>query len=1049
MRNSFKIFLFSIASLILICVVGVLLLLRHQDSLVQRAIGNVNLQFDGYLELEDSHIAPFANFPYISIDLENVRFYESKDKSQTPLYQAKDIYLGFSLIKLLRGNYQLEKIRIQEGFLNVIAYPNGEINLLLAKGIQSTPTDSLESEFQFDVKTLLLEDFSLMYKDQISGQDLIAKIQALESKISVSEDHFFIDLIGDLILDIDQNKEHTFFSNKAVHLNLELDFNQTSQLLEITPSYLDLEESRFGVSGTVDLDDDFLCNLKLEGQKPNFDLFAAFAPKEVGDALKAYQNEGDIYFLGTVKGKAANGNTPALSVEFGCENAWFLNPDVNKRVEDMRFKGYLTNGADRSLETSEIQLKNFYFKPEKGDFEGTFLIRNFNDPFVNVDVHANLDLEFLSEFFGVEILDQLRGEVRVDMHFNEIGDLNLPFDDTSHLREGIDSEITVKNLSFKLPNHPIPIRDANMRAQMRSGAVVLDTLSFKLGDSDFTAKGTMTDFPALFHGLDSPIQASFLASSKLLKFNELFANDSTISDSTAEEITDFSIKLAFSTTGKQLSYFEHLPQGEFFIEDFYAKLKHFPHTFHDFHADVLIGKESLELIDFSGEIDETDFHFSGLVENYPKWFKDVTKGESSFEFDLTSQELHLNDLLSYQGKNYLPEEYRKEELKDLKLHGKVDLHYDSLFQSADFYLTELSTKMQIHPLKLERFNGRVHYENDHLLVENFSGEMGESDFTVNLSWYTGVDSTLRKRDNLFELTSSKLDLDALMNYNIESSQQVNHDSAFNIFEIPFSDLQVNVSVKELNYHSFWLEDFSFSGRITTDHFIYLDGLEVHTSDGVLAMSGYFNGTDPNQIYFSSQMKADKLDLDKLMVKFSNFGQDYLINENLHGKVSGTIDSKFLVYPDLTPILEKSSATLDLTVYDGSLVNFTPLQAMSSYFKDKNLNLVRFDTLQNTFNLDNGVLEIPKMNINSSLGFMEISGKQSLDYKMEYYLRIPLKLVTKAGFQSLFGGKNAEEVDPDQEDAIQYRDADKRVRFVNINLTGTPDDYNITLRKAKN
>ena len=1048
MRKPLKIFLLIFTPLLLVSFFLLGILFSHQDRLVQNAIQRINEQYDGFLELEDSHIAPFANFPYISIDLENVSFYESKTKDKPPLYQASDIYLGFNLLDLLRGYYHLEKIRIQNGHLDVIQYPNGDINILLAKGIDQTSSNSLESEFNVDVKELLIENFTLLYEDQNTGQDIVSKINSLTSQIQVSEEHFYIDLLGDLILDVDQNKQHTFFSDKAISLNLEIDFNQATQIIEITPSYIELEGSRLGVAGTLDLDDDLNTNLKLEGQKPNFDLFAAFAPKEVGDALKAYQNEGDIYFIGTVIGKAANGNMPAIDVEFGCENAWFLNPGVNKRVDDMRFSGYFTNGEERSLESSEIQLKNFYVKPEKGSFQGTFFIKNFKDPFINVDLHADLDLEFLSEFFNVEILDELRGEVTIDMHFKEISDLAFAFDESAPLKNGIDSEIIVRNLNFKLPNHPIPISNANMRGVMRSGAVVLDTLSFNLGENDFNFKGTLSDFPAVFHGYKTPVKASFLASSKKIKFKEVLAFDPALADSTIEEISDFSIKLAFETTGDQLSNFEYLPKGEFYIEDFYGKLAHYPHTFHDFHADVIIDEENLVLKDFSGEIDQTDFHFTGLIENYPKWFQPITKGESSFEFDLTSNFLHPSDLLTYQGTNYLPEEYRNEEFVDLKLHGKLDLHYDSLFQSADFYLTELSTKMKLHPLKLEKFNGRVHFEDEHLLVENFSGKMGKSDFLLNLTWYTGQDPVLQKRDNVFKLTSSKLDLDALMNYNASANTKTQHDSAFNIFEVPFSDFKFSVSVQELNYHTFWLEDFSFSGRMTPDHFIYLDNMEVHTADGKLNVKGYFNGSNPKEIYFSSKMNAEKLDLDKLMVKFENFGQDYLINQNLHGKISGTIDSKFLVYPDLTPIIEKSSAKMDLTVHNGSLVNFTPLQAMSSYFKDKNLNLVRFDTLQNTFNLQNGVLEIPRMTINSSLGFMEISGKQGLDLTMDYYLRIPLGLVTKAGFQSLFG-KKQEEIDPEREDAIVYKDQDKRIRFVNLNLTGTPEDYKIALRKEKN
>jgi len=164
-------------------------------------------------------------------------------------------------------------------------------------------------------------------------------------------------------------------------------------------------------------------------------------------------------------------------------------------------------------------------------------------------------------------------------------------------------------------------------------------------------------------------------------------------------------------------------------------------------------------------------------------------------------------------------------------------------------------------------------------------------------------------------------------------------------------------------------------------------------------------------------------------------------------LSGQVESNMLVHPDLTPVVNQSEAKMDLEIINGVLVNFAPMQAMSAYFKDKNLNMVRFDTLRNTLVFKNGALFIPDMNVNSSLGFMEISGRQSLDMQMEYYLRIPLKMVTQAGFHMLFG-KKKEEVDPDQVDAIEPVDKEKKIRFMNLKITGTPEDYKVHLGKAK-
>jgi hypothetical protein len=165
-------------------------------------------------------------------------------------------------------------------------------------------------------------------------------------------------------------------------------------------------------------------------------------------------------------------------------------------------------------------------------------------------------------------------------------------------------------------------------------------------------------------------------------------------------------------------------------------------------------------------------------------------------------------------------------------------------------------------------------------------------------------------------------------------------------------------------------------------------------------------------------------------------------------LSGRVTSLFHVHPDLTPILNEGEAHLDIAITEGSLVNFAPLQAMSGFFKDKNLNNVRFDTMRNKLDLVNGTLNIPAMTINSSLGFIEMEGKQSLDLKMDYLIRVPLQLVTQVGFQALFAGTRKEEVDPDQENAIQYRDQNKRVRFLNVRVSGTPDDYTFALGKRK-
>lgn len=1032
---------------LLIGAAAVIGIYKNQRALTQMALESINEQFGGQLVIEDSYVALFAQFPYISIDLKGVRFFETKAMDTAPIYQAEDVYLGFDIIEVIKGNFQVQSIKVAKGSLDLIKYEDGSINLLKAKNMDGEQEPS-EEALAFELKELRFDGFSLSFLDETMGQQLISEIGKLKSLIRLSDEGVFVDVVTDMVLNVVKDGNPTFFANKSITLDWELDYRSAQNLVQISPSSLGIQDALFTVEGTVNLDDDFDTDIKIYGEKPDFSIFAAFAPEEVAETLKRYQNRGEIYFLGTIRGKAGNGSMPAIAVEFGCENAYFVNTLAEKRVDDLRFTGFYTNGKDRSLKTSELRLQQFSAKPEEGEFQGQLVIRNFEDPFIKVNLHADLDLEFLGQFFEIEGLRRIRGNVLLDMDFDELIDLEMPSDQLARLKEGLDSELTLRNLSFEVPGFPHPITNANGHAIMENGQIKLDFLRFKVGGSDFEFSGMLSDFPAVFHGWDAPVTASLQAKSNKMIFSELLAFDPTLADSTDEELSDFSVSFSLDTQGSELVNFEYLPQGKFKVEDLYGKLKDYPHAFHDFDVLIAIDADRLVVENFRGYIDTSDFRFSGILTNYDKWFKDVKTGKSRFDFDMRSESLVVRDLLSYNGENYLPDDYRDEVLREFGLKGSLDLNYDTVFKSADLVIERLDGKLNVHPLKLEAFSGRLHFEKGNVLVQKFGGKMGQSDFELDLAYFSGKDTTQKVRENHLAFRAKALDLDALLNYDPYTTEPVSHADTFNIFELPFSHMTFMADIERVNYHTYWFEDLRARLRTTPDHYLYVDTLSVRLADGSLAMNGYFNGSDSSNIYFHSTMVADKLDLDRLLVKFDNFGQDVMINENLHGKVSGTIVSKFLVHPDLTPIVEKSEAKMDLVVYDGSLVNFTPLQAMGSYFRDRNLNIVRFDTLQNTFDLRNGVLHIPKMNINSSLGFIEMSGRQSLDLNMDYFIRIPLGLVTQVGFRSLFGGKGREEVDPDQEDAIVFRDQNRRVRFVNLNISGDPENFRVTLGRDR-
>ena len=113
--------------------------------------------------------------------------------------------------------------------------------------------------------------------------------------------------------------------------------------------------------------------------------------------------------------------------------------------------------------------------------------------------------------------------------------------------------------------------------------------------------------------------------------------------------------------------------------------------------------------------------------------------------------------------------------------------------------------MHLHPMRFENFNGRLHYEDEYVLVEKFHGKIGRTVFDVDASYYLGEDPAIRKRDNHLHLDANYIDFDQLFSFNLEAEDSPKkqsekattedvpeHTEAFNIYELPFTDMEIDV-----------------------------------------------------------------------------------------------------------------------------------------------------------------------------------------------------------------------------------------------------------------
>lgn len=1046
--------------LVPIVLVGVLILYiqSNQSDIIKSEIEKLNREHQGLILVGDSELSLFNNFPYISVKVYDVQIFETKEDNAPVIMDVKDIYIGFNLQDILKGNYDIQSLKVEEGVFNMVIHEDNTTNI----GNSLTSTAETEtSSTNVHFKKIQFKNLDIHTLDEATNTDIEKFIYTGQGGFTLKDSIIAGHIDTDFELNVIKNGDTTFIRKKHFEIHTDIEFNEYTGVLDIQPSGVVMENGDFELEGSIDTKNNLDLDLLIKGTKPNFDMLVAFAPVDVIPFLEKYNNAGKIYFNASIEGPTIKGNKPFINADFGASQAFLENPTSDKKIDDMGFKGHFTNGKNRDASTMEFSLTNMTASLEKGEFKGSLFVKNFNSPEVDMQIESNFNLNFIAEFFELEQVQDASGEVSVKMNFHDIIDIDKPEKALQKLNQAYFAQLMIKDLSLNAKNLPAPIDTLNVNLMMNGKKATLKKFDLSMGNTDLSISGSLSDLPAIVHHTNTPIEAHFDITSKYLDIAELtgYSKQDSIQTGFDEQVENLSLGLSFKASAKDFIESKHLPKGEFFIDSLFADFKHYPHTLHNSHADILIDSLDLKIVDFTVDIDDSDFHLTGMVHDYAFWMQPELNGDVDLDMNLTSNKVRLEDIFSYKGENYVPEEYRHEAFDNLALHFTSSMHYkDSALNSIDLTLDKLTAKMKLHPLRFHDFIGNIKYADQHIVIKDFHGEIGTTNFNFDLNYYLGKNQQIKKRDNYLEVKANYIDYDALFKFDLnppkptevvasKTTDVKEHANAFNIYELPFTDMRFKMDIKHFIYHRLDLQNIKAEVRTTPNHYMYIDTLHMDAAAGNIQLSGYFNGSDPKHIYMQPDLIMNNVDLDKLLFKFENFGQDHLVTENLQGKITSRIKGKVRVYPDMVPDLDQSTLEIDVKVLNGRLKNYDPMLALSDYTKNKNLRNIRFDTLQNSLNIEKGKIHIPNMTIESTLGHMELSGTHDSNQNIEYYLRIPLKTAMKAGWRKLFGRKK-KTTDNDQEDEIVEVDPNKKIRYLNVKIKGTVDDYKVSLGKKK-
>lgn len=492
-------------------------------------------------------------------------------------------------------------------------------------------------------------------------------------------------------------------------------------------------------------------------------------------------------------------------------------------------------------------------------------------------------------------------------------------------------------------------------------------------------KNYLLDLAVKGDDIDLPAALSLLPSS--------YTSDISDFKSTGEFYIDGTIKGLFgdSVTPDVITKFG-IQSGTFGRKDGSVKLKDI--TMDGIFSNVK-GNDGIQINSFKASSEKSKFTGSFLMKNFdhPKY---GTKLSGHIDMAELQEVLAIDTIEKTSGTLDLAFEASGSPAKGASLTAK-DFRAFKTSGSATF--TEGVFKLKGQSFQVDSINGKLLFDGNNVAAQGFFLRAGNSDVSMNASVKNLLGYLFTEKEVLDisgKLVSKNLDLNKLLNSE-KAQDKHQEDTAYRLVMPERLRLNLNTVVNHAVFRKFEAKDLDGVVRLNNQR-LTADPISFKSMDGSFTGSGMIDGTREDSLLITCNADIQSVNIYKLFYQMENFGQgdDTTITcNNVRGNLSSRVNFASLWGNDLNVNEKKIYTSADLTITNGELINFKPLEVLSKFIKLDELKDIKFKNLHNTIEIKNRLINIPQMQINSSALNLTMSGTHNFDDTVDYHFIIEM------------------------------------------------------------
>jgi hypothetical protein len=247
-------------------------------------------------------------------------------------------------------------------------------------------------------------------------------------------------------------------------------------------------------------------------------------------------------------------------------------------------------------------------------------------------------------------------------------------------------------------------------------------------------------------------------------------------------------------------------------------------------------------------------------------------------------------------------------------------------------------------------------------------------------------------------------------------------------------LQLNASIEKLKFNDFYANNLECKLQVLPMQII-INQAKLSAFNGNLLFNGKIMNSEQGNYFIESKIDLKNVNITDAFKQCNNFGQANITDKNIKGVYNGSIDFAGVWDEKMNCKTDKIFAQIKAQIINGELINYRPLSALSKFISMNDLQNLKFATLNNTIEISNKTITIPKMQIENNAANITLSGSQNFDNFVDYNLKVNLSEILR---KKLSAKDNA------------FGEEDEKRKGVNlfINMRGPIDDLKFKYSKKE-